>query len=432
MMANKHLFELNSAFNGIKNNDTNLLLGVTFRESKGLPLHRWYSYVEGFSAPWIKGELEQFRGSKIKIYDPFGGCGTTLIEASKLGFESFYSEINPFMAFVIDTKLNTAIAAKNNFANISKQILCFIEAILSADYLEGAKSLVVPVEYSIFLERNYFKEEHLKQLVYALNLVEQLKCSIYIKQLLLLAIASIAVNSSNMTRRADLRRRRPDEYKEREVNISKSLAEKLYIMLNDIQTITGDLFPSTLISNDARFENKKYEDTFDLTITSPPYLNGTNYIRNTQIELLLLSFVKNEIDLKKLRSNMVCSGISDATKKRQHNLTQLYFIEDVASRLDIEAYDSRIPLMVRGYFSDMALVFRNVYLTLKPGANFVLDIGDSKFAGIHIPVDKFLIKIAELNSLHLVKSEIIARRYSRDKSELFQYKLTFKKMHREI
>src|SRR5947209_6290651 len=98
-------------------------VGITFRESKASPIHRWYPYVEGFSADYIRSRLLEL-GKKIKvIYDPFGGAGTTQLESSMLGLPSFFSEVNPFMAFVASTKVNaTAWACQhiNLLKNYSK------------------------------------------------------------------------------------------------------------------------------------------------------------------------------------------------------------------------------------------------------------------------------------------------------------------------
>jgi hypothetical protein len=46
-----------------------------------------------------------------------------------------------------------------------------------------------------------------------------------------------------------------------------------------------------------------------MAVTSPPYLNGTNYFRNTKIELWLLGFIENEQELKNLRREAISAGL---------------------------------------------------------------------------------------------------------------------------
>ena len=74
--------------------------GGTFLLNKTEPIHRWYSYVEGYSSCLVTEELKKLLtlNPKIKtIYDPFCGTGTTALVASTHGIKSFYSESNPFM-----------------------------------------------------------------------------------------------------------------------------------------------------------------------------------------------------------------------------------------------------------------------------------------------------------------------------------------------
>lgn len=83
--------------------------GGTFFLNRCEPIHRWYSYVEGYSSCLITEELKKIlsMNADIKsIYDPFCGTGTTALVASCKGIRSFYSESNPFMQKIIETKIN--------------------------------------------------------------------------------------------------------------------------------------------------------------------------------------------------------------------------------------------------------------------------------------------------------------------------------------
>lgn len=86
--------------------------GGTFSLNKTEPIHRWYSYVEGYSSCLIAEELKNLLALKPSIetiYDPFCGTGTTSLVASTHGIKSFYSESNPFMQTVIETKINAML-----------------------------------------------------------------------------------------------------------------------------------------------------------------------------------------------------------------------------------------------------------------------------------------------------------------------------------
>ena len=81
----------------------------TFALNKCEPVHRWYSYVEGYSSCLITEELNrllEINPNISAVYDPFCGTGTTALVASCKGINSYYSESNPFMQKVIETKIN--------------------------------------------------------------------------------------------------------------------------------------------------------------------------------------------------------------------------------------------------------------------------------------------------------------------------------------
>lgn len=402
-------------------------IGLTFKDSKEMPVHRWYPYVEGFSASWISNMLDEYCHAGMKVYDPFGGSGTMNLEASKRKMKSYYSEMNPFMRFILNTKVNDVIkiqADKSNYLDEMKVVAQYIE---SEDFIIASQRDVELAKYLLMIEKDYFVEDDLKQLRTIFELAEIGNYSDEVKRLIKCAAACITVDSSNMTRRADLRRRRDNEYLTRVVDVRKQFLIKWMQFMNDINECETLYEPAYLVADDARKNNSQYLEKFDFVITSPPYINGTNYIRNTSLELLLTEEAKSEDDLKSLKGKTVCGGISDATTSRLEDMLKFSFVEEVACKLDESAKDKRIPFMVRCYFSDMYKVLDSVYHYMKPGAKFALDIGDSKFYGVYVPTDDFLCKLAEQVGFKVNSIEQIAERFSRDKTKLKQVLIIFEK-----
>lgn len=182
---------------------------------------------------------------------------------------------------------------------------------------------------------------------------------------------------------------------------------------------------STEFVGDNALYGNNIHNRIDLVLTSPPYLNGTNYFRNTKIELWLAGFIQHERELSKFNREAMMAGINNVSKNsRKINL--FAFVEKVATRLDRVAYDKRIPMLVRGYCSDTELWLANCKNMLKIDGKIVVDIGDSKFAGVHVPTDEFLVKIAESIGLELIDTELVRKRKSNDGTELKQVLLTFK------
>nr|AAC97182.1 SapI M2 methyltransferase [Saccharopolyspora sp.] len=412
---------------GTNENRLPIDLGVTFRDNRNRPVHSWYPYVEGFSAAYVEGVLAPYNGHNVAVYDPFGGSGTLQSTASWLGINSFYSEVNPFMRFVAEAKVNATLKAAQNkdvFRCAAKE---FLDMLSEKELAHRGRSVDLSQYYSAFPGRDFFEEEHIRQLLAACDAARLIGSDYaWVRQLLLLACAANAVHSSNMTRRADLRRRRQNEYINRKVDVARFISDTVQAMLDDVEQVPFGAVASHYVSDDCRDLPSRYIDCFDIAITSPPYLNGTNYFRNTKIELWLLGFLSHESELPKFCREAITAGINNVSgnKALDHHFD---VVEDVATKLDDVAPDRRIPKLVRHYFSDMYEVLTSVRSSLRLGGRFILDIGDSKFYGVHVPVDRILVELGKQVGFQLHQDVVIARRHSRDKTPLVQVELEFRK-----
>src|SRR5690625_4675691 len=79
-------------------------LGV-FGDNRTRPFHRWYPFVEGYSADLVERALTE-QATPGTVLDPFGGSGTTALAAAMLGRDSVFAEVNPYLAWVADVKIN--------------------------------------------------------------------------------------------------------------------------------------------------------------------------------------------------------------------------------------------------------------------------------------------------------------------------------------
>lgn len=386
--------------------------GGTFSLNKTEPIHRWYSYVEGYSSCLIAEELKTLLALKPNIetiYDPFCGTGTTALVASTYGINSFYSESNPFMQTVIETKINEV------------QKLDDVATSMLIEYLALVNDMKIEKYASWNGFEKFFGERQLSELLTIKNLIFQ-EDNESVKRILALALSAIVVKVSKMTRRGDLRYATEKEY--REENVLECFTDKLNEMIFDIQhhrTIVK--CGTTKVSDDAR--DNDYVDTFDCVITSPPYLNGTNYIRNTKLELKLNDFITSENDLPDFHSKGIVAGINNVSKRTAID-TILPIVEPYLEQLQPVAYDERIPKMVAGYFRDMDMVIQKLSRSIKADGLFTMDIGDSQFAGVHIPTHLILSDICAEHGFILYDEEILRERRSKNGMVLTQRLLRYR------
>jgi hypothetical protein len=290
-------------------------LGLTFRDSKNLPVHRWYPYVEGFSAPYIKGLVRSYGGKGV-VFDPFGGSGTVNLIASLGGVPSAFCEANPFMRFVAEAKVNARHVARLEFAKFESCVSELKKWAFSREFERLVRGQDLSAYSSAFEGRDFFNKKDIRELQALRDAFRAFAKLPAHRDLLLLAVASVTVACSHMTRRADLRRRRSDEYIGRKVDVRSAVLGKLDQILRDVRTSPANDAPLSFVAADARDLSSALSNKVTLVLTSPPYLNGTSYIRNTKLELWLLGFIESERELVALNKTCMVCGINNVLKGR--------------------------------------------------------------------------------------------------------------------
>src|SRR5439155_11993485 len=99
-------------------------------------------------------------------------------------------------------------------------------------------------------------------------------------------------------------------------NIRAVINETVTRFLQDVRSLPPNMASTVLASEDVRDLPRKFCNAFDFALTSPPYLNGTNYFRNTKIELWLLGFIQSENELGQFRRKAIAAGINNVTRDR--------------------------------------------------------------------------------------------------------------------
>ena len=389
----------------------------TFSLNKCEPIHCWYSYLEGYSSCLIDDLIQEIGLDNIQtVYDPFCGTGTTSLVASKYGLRSYYSETNPFMRQVIEAKINSVKRLRDSGVNSThlRQLLHKIESYNYQLHME-------PPQWDGF--EKFFDEDALNMLKDMLYEVKQIKDPDS-REIALIILASVTVRASKMIRQGDLRVAKPGEKNDGDRNIVANFIDKLQTAINDIESKECPTLAETIcLSPDAR--DIDAESIIDCVITSPPYLNGTNYIRNTKLELKLAGYITSEKDLPIFHSKGIIAGINNVSKRKQ-NIKAPACVEPYLAELEPVSYDSRIPIMVAGYFQDMAKVIERLSHGVRDGGYFIMDIGDSQFAGVHIPTHELLAKICADYGFELYDEEILRERRSKNGMVLSQRLLKFR------
>lgn len=394
---------------------------IQFASNINEHIHRWAPYVQGFSATFVQSILNQYRESyrDLVILDPFAGCGTVLVQAKLNGYKSVGTEINPLLQFIANTKLNSWDISPNHLLKI---------------YNEMPKDKSLPAS-SFLKSTSQFRRPVLRNLELINGGIASIETRTEkqekIKNLLKLAFSAILVDCSNLKRSPCLgyvknkfvEDSAPFVLFDRKI---REIAEDLRL----IQSRYNDFIDSeskVVCSNAMTFD---HTDKFDLAITSPPYMNGLDYIMNYKIEMGWLGFVQSQRDLKKIKDAMVvCDNVSKGLIRKFHGSPTTYtnpWIE--AIKADIRKNIARrgayrrqdMPHIVHKYFDDLYKVMKNVAYSLKHGGRFILVVGDSLIADVYVPTDLLIAKIGLDLGLKIEKIEKARERRS---GQIRSYKL---------
>jgi len=192
----------------------------------------------------------------------------------------------------------------------------------------------------------------------------------------------------------------------------ETFTRRIWQMYQDVMeaSLIGGSSEAIVHLGDAR-ESRLPDASFDLSFTSPPYLNNYDYADRTRLELYFLEMASSWREIsEKVRKKLIISATTQINRSDydlEHPLTDLLeqAAPDVARRLkDAVARLSEARLkkggkksydiMVAQYFNDMTCVLKDNLRLLKPGARFVLILGDSAPYGVYVPTHEYLGMIA--------------------------------------
>jgi DNA modification methylase len=403
---------------------------ATFHQCKQEPLHNWYPYLEGFGPDFVESVLSKYLPNAKRIIDPFVGSGTTPLVLSELGVECGYCEANPVMREVTRIKTTAARMQIGDRGALASRIRSLAKDLptLLAD-AQTDPNLASSYE-QCFGKSRFFSEVAFEAVLKLRTLVDSLhKSDPSLSDVLSLATLSKIVICSRLKRAGDVRFKTEKELQRSPISIVSEICSHLEVMAQDCVRSQVCLADASLLCFDARTLDTMPSYHADGVITSPPYLNGTNYIRNTKLELWFTRFLRNSSGLRDLRDTVVTSGINDVAGIQDYEPVTKS-VEDVVAQLRNHAYDQRIPRMVAAYFSDMAKVFRGLYRHTAPSAVICVDIGDSRYGGVNVPTHSLLGDIAQTEGLQLIESVMLRKRLSKDRTPLTQRLLIFHKLQK--
>lgn len=362
------------------------------------PIHNWYKFTAGFSHKFVDEiiALEGLAAVKgARIFDPFAGCGTTLVSAQKLQVAAVGNEAQAFMHDIIRAKLNWNIqkTTLNQFLdNISSSVRRDFNRI-------NIKTTAHPLLTTLYTDSNlrliYLLKRSIEQIAawkYRLFFNLALSQTLHKTSIHPIAIPYI-VRSKVLCHNNDA------------LSVFIEIANQMFA---DTETFKRLKKSSRIFHHDSRLPNENILDNCcHVCITSPPYLNNLDYGEISKVHTHFFGITDNWNDITQcVRKKLVTGSTThyteqsfDLEKYQSSNFAldnpdTINFLLDKSLEIKSVARGKggkkSFDILMFLYFQDMYLVLKEIRRVLRNSGKAYLILGDSAPYGVHIPTTKIL------------------------------------------
>jgi len=376
----------------------------TNQDAHDLPFQRWYRFKEAFAPRAVVDAFASLPTMPKTCIDCFGGSGTTALTAQFLGVRPTTIEVNPFLADLIEAKLESY--------EVSSLIRSYREVVDRAASLRTDPATLLASAPATFLEPGvggrfiYWADVAERILAYreAIGVLEHPAHARLLRVLLgatLIRLSNVVINGKGRRYRSGWERRKVDPRA-----VARLFETSFLDAVEDIARFGRRAQPEyTLLRGDSR-EMLASAPQAEFALFSPPYPNSFDYTDIYNVELWLLGYLSTAGDNRSLREATLRSHvqIKRSFAARWQTPTLSKALESLCT-LRSELWNASIPDMIGAYFDDLAGVLRGLHAIMPSGSSVMVVVGDSQYAGVPIEVGRILVELAEEMPFRLEKLE---------------------------
>lgn len=381
--------------------------------------HDWFRFVLSFPPHLVRDYLNRFQVSKSqRVLDPFCGTGTTLVECKKLGIPSVGIEANPSVHFASTVKLDWEVDPEG-LSEHAKQVAEEASAILASEGFRDELNLplfgngenipttlrALPQESMKLLLTDSISPVPLHKTLVLLEVLQKRRDDRYFDHERLALAQSLVYEISNLHFGPEVGVRR----------VRRVDAPVVSAWLRIVTTVAADIavlssrsgVKSKVHLGDARNLQSLIEgSSIDAVITSPPYPNEKDYTRTTRLESVVLGFLKDKSELRKLKYGLVRSNTRGVYKvdRDDEYVSGHHEIDRIAGEIEgrrirlgkTSGFERLYGRVTKLYFGGMARHLAEMRTVLRPGAHLAYVVGDqASYLRVMIRTGQLLADIAE-------------------------------------
>ena len=330
-----------------------------------------------------------------RVYDPFCGSGTALLESFLNGYSSFGCDLNPLAAKIAKAKVGILDV---NPDIVREAIATLVDKMednpidLTGEWEQLDESCLDEIQ-------NWFPKPVVSKLNWLLRSIRSVSDGV-IRDFLEVVLSSIIRDVSQQDT-ADLRiRRRREALADADVfKLYLDVLGSQYERIERFWSIRG-YSPNTFRhcrviegdSRDAETTNRLglEDQSVDLVLTSPPYATALPYIDTDRLSMLVLfgmkSSMRRPIERRLVGSREVTTTVRRELEQRiidggglpQEAQEYLFTLLSRVSRADVGFRRKNMPALLLRFFEDMSQVMRNCRTVLRTGGEAMIVIGDNR------------------------------------------------------
>ncbi len=376
------------------------------------PVHRWFNFIAGFSPEFVRACVAMTPHAAnhgFTLLDPFSGCGTAPVAARLLGVSAVAYDPHPFFAIISEAKANSP-DYWNDVTNIKAAIT------------RGLSQKVEPEaglsEAAIAFLSKMFRSDDLIALNSARRELENQ--GLAGNPLAVLILSRILDHCCFAA--TDGIYKAPTSVK-RALSPKAAMDRVFNVLFDDeLEARTG---PNLVrIYGKSSEEMKELdEESIDLVVTSPPYLNNFDFAEMTRMYLYFWGMASSWGEITdRVRSRLV---VNTTTALKGHKTLQQDYrdslpesvrnaadltVARLSERRSQKAGKKEYDLLVYPYLSQMQRVLRETRRVLKPRAPFHMMVSDAALYGVHLCAPQWLAEIMRECGFEDVRCEMVRPR----------------------
>lgn len=368
--------------------------------------HGFHKFPAKYIPEIPRWAILEFSKRNDALLDPFSGSGTTNVEARLHCRNSYAIDVDPIALLL--TKVKTTPLDIKKSQNAKNRL---IRAIYQS------KDVDIPN----FPNRDYWLRPDVQHDLGIITKQVRMIEDRDIRDFFLVCLSSIIKEVSNADPKflyALAISKRMREQNDRKIDARKTFVKRVKELFPKIVTFSN-ICPKNyfvkIIGEDAR-NIELPEESINLAVTSPPYLNAVDYPRAHKLQIYWLRLWEGKLtDLKKLYV-----GTEQVKAKEYSKLMEFGnpFLDDILAR--VFCIDKKRSYVIYKYFVDMKKNFLEVKRVLTPEGYYCITVSDNVVRKILVPTHAILMDIAKETGFEVVDffaSSLMMRPHNMRESE---------------